>query len=41
MPPRGTSAAGALVLAISVTAVCLLLTVDSVERFWRKGLVDL
>lgn len=41
MPPRGISEAGALVLAISVTAVGLLLTVDSAERFWRKALVDL
>ena len=31
MPPRVTSEASALVLAISVTAVGLLLTADSVE----------
>lgn len=41
MLPCGTSEAGALVLAISVTAVGLLLPADSVERCRRTGPVDL
>lgn len=41
MPPRVTSEASALVLAISVTAVGLLLTADSVEMCRRKGRIDL
>lgn len=41
MPLCVTSEASALVLAISVTAVGLLLTADSVEMCRRKGLVDL
>lgn len=36
-----TSEASASVLAISVTAFGLLLTVDSVEMCRRKGLLDL
>lgn len=41
MPPCGTSEASASVFAISVTAVGLLLTADSVELCRRKELVDL